>query len=53
MGSFILPLLDGDKTIIEIGDCVKEKFGDKANPLYERLAQFFRILENNNFIYWK
>ncbi len=52
-GSFIWPLIDGEKSIIEIGKYVEKEFGEDANPLYERLAQFFRILENNNFIYWK
>lgn len=52
-GSFIWPLIDGEKSILEIGKYVEKEFGEEANPLYERLAQFFRILENNNFIYWK
>lgn len=52
-GSFIWPLIDGEKSILEIGKSVEKEFGEEANPLYERLAQFFRILENNNFIYWK
>lgn len=52
-GSFVWPLIDGEKNILEIGKYVENEFGDAAKPLYERLAQFFRILENNNFIYWK
>ncbi len=52
MGSFIWPLIDGKKSILDIGTPVQEHFGDKALPLYERLAQFFRILENNGFIRW-
>ena len=49
-GSFVWPLLDGEKTIVEIGVLVKEKFGEKAEPLYERLAKYFQILEIYNFI---
>ncbi len=52
MGSFIWPLIDGEKSISDIGVPVQEHFGDKALPLYERLAQFFRILETNGFIRW-
>lgn len=52
-GSFVWPLIDGEKNIIEIGKDVEAHFGEEANPLYERLAQFFRILDNNNFITWK
>lgn len=51
-GSFIWPLLDGEKTIIDIGKDVEEKFGDEARPLYERLAKYFQILESYNFICW-
>ena len=53
MGSFIWPLIDGENSISDIGEPVQEHFGDKALPLYERLIQFFRILENNGFISWK
>ena len=53
MGSFVWPLLDGEKNIIELGELVKERFGDKANPLYERLAKYFQILDSYQFIEWK
>ena len=53
MGSFVWPHLDGDKDILEIGKLVEAEFGEKANPLYERLAMFFRILESYKFIGWK
>lgn len=53
MGSFIWPLMDGEKDILEIGKFVKEHFGEKANPLYERLSQYFRTLEKYNFIEYK
>ena len=31
---------------------LEEKFGEKANPLYERLAKYFQILESYHFIDW-
>ena len=52
-GSFVWPLIDGEKNIIEIGKFVKEHFGEKANPLYERLSQFFKVLESYRFISFK
>ncbi len=52
MGSFIWPLMDGEKDILEIGKYVEEHFGEKAEPLYERLSQYFRTLEKYNFISW-
>ena len=50
MGSFVWPLIDGEKDITEIGKTVKEHFGEKAEPLYERLAKYFQILESYGFI---
>lgn len=52
-GSFIWPLIDGERDIIEIGKLVEAHFGEKANPLYERLVSFFQILENYSFVQWK
>ncbi len=50
IGSFVWTVLDGRKNIIEIGELVKEHFGERAEPLYERLAKYFKILESYNFI---
>ena len=52
-GSFVWPIIDGEKNIISIGEYVKEEFGEKAEPLYERLAKFFQILESYKFITFK
>ena len=49
-GSFVWPLIDGEKDITKIGTFVKDHFGEKAEPLYERLAKYFQILESYNFI---
>ena len=50
LGSFVWPLIDGKQDITAIGVSVKERFGEKAEPLYERLAKFFKILESYGFI---
>lgn len=50
IGSFVWPILDGNKNIIEIGEEVIIHFGDEAEPLYERLAKYFKILESYDFI---
>ena len=52
-GSFVWPIIDGEINIISIGEYVKEEFGEKAEPLYERLAKFFQILESYKFITFK
>ena len=51
-GSFIWPRINGETDITELGKLVEEEFGDEANPLYERLARYFQILESYNFIEW-
>lgn len=53
MGNFIWPLIDGEHDIIALGMLVEEKFGEKAHPLYERLARYFQILESYRFITFK
>ena len=52
MGSFIWPIMDGKMNITELGKKVDEKFGDKAHPLYERLAKYFQILDSYGFVEW-
>ena len=52
MGSFVWPIIDGEKDITAIGKEVDAQFGEKAHPLYERLAQYFKILESYGFIKW-
>ncbi len=51
-GSFVWQCIDGEKTIIAIGEEVKVHFGDAAEPLYERLATFFKILDSYGFVEW-
>lgn len=50
IGSFVWPLLDGEKTIEALGALVKEHFGEKAEPLFERLVQYLKILESHKFV---
>lgn len=51
-GSFLWPLLNGEENLIALGEHLKEAFGDAAEPLYERLAQYLRILDSYGFITW-
>lgn len=50
MGNFIWPLLDGKKTIYDISVLVKERFGEDAEPLYNRLIQYLRTMESYGFV---
>lgn len=53
IGSYLWPYLDGEKDILALGILVKEHFGEQAEPLYERLARYFQILDSYHFIIWK
>lgn len=50
LGSFVWNNIDGDRSIFEISQMVKEEFQDQAEPLYERLIEYFVILKNNKFV---
>ena len=50
LGSFVWQIIDGESDITALGKKVEEHFGEKANPLYERLSQYIKILESYNFI---
>lgn len=52
-GSFVWLCIDGEKNLLQIGEDVKARFGDNAEPLYPRLAQYFQTLENYRFISFK
>lgn len=49
-GSFIWQRIDGVKTVGQLADEMKAKFGQKAEPLYPRLVKYMQILHNNRFI---
>ncbi len=49
-GSFIWPLIDGEKTVADIAVLVKEQFGEAAEPLYPRIVKYFQIVESYHFI---
>ena len=52
-GASVWRLCDGKATVREIGEVLHEQYGDSVDPLYPRLAEFFRILELNKFIGFK
>lgn len=53
MGSFIWLRIDGEKSIIELGEIVDKHFEAAAQPLYGRLAKYFQILDSYRFVTWK
>ena len=51
-GSFVWKISDGGEDITALGERVKEKFAEKAEPLYPRLAKYFQILDSYGFVEW-
>lgn len=50
IGSSVWLLCDGSRNIREIGERMKERFGEKIEPCYDRLSLFFSQLEISRFI---
>ncbi len=46
-GSYVFLLIDGKRTVKEIGENLEAKYGDKAHPLYERLLLFLNHIDVN------
>ncbi|MCF2641994.1 MAG: PqqD family protein [Lachnospiraceae bacterium] len=49
-GTFIIGQMDGKRTVYEIAKAVSNQFGTRAEPLYERLITFLKILHKNCLI---
>lgn len=49
-GSFVWCQMDGKRNVYEISKLVEAHFGKEAEPIVERLVQFFRVLYQNKFI---
>lgn len=50
IGSTTWNLIDGKKTVNEIGEELKKVFGKESEPLYPRLVEFMNIMLRNKFI---
>jgi len=52
IGSKVWCLIDGKTKVYEIAECLKNDFGDKAEPIYPRLNLFLTQLYHNGFIHF-
>lgn len=50
IGSYVWELCDGRNKVKDIGFKLKQEFGQEVEPVYDRLALFFKELEKGNFI---
>ena len=53
LGSLVWTLADGERSILQLGVTIHERFGEQAEPLYERVAYFMHTLEDCRLICWK
>lgn len=53
MGNFIWPHINGENNIMDIATLIKEEFGEKAEPLYNRVVQYFKTLVSYGFVEYK
>ncbi|MFQ5676155.1 MAG: PqqD family peptide modification chaperone [bacterium] len=52
IGTFVWEQCDGGKSIQDIGDRLKKQFGDRVEPVQDRLKLFFKSLEKNKSVTW-
>ncbi|MFQ5753278.1 MAG: PqqD family protein [bacterium] len=52
IGSFVWQHCNGLENVQEIGDKLTKKYGEKVEPVYERLNLFFKSLEKSKSITW-
>ncbi len=50
IGSWVWKHCDGKRTVREIGQGLGDCFGDRVDPVYDRLSLFFKRLESSNFV---
>ncbi len=50
LGSFVWQELESSHDVKTVSKAVHERFGEEAEPLLPRLAQFFNLLERYGFI---
>ena len=51
--SFLWKRINGERTVGQLAQQLKEQFGDQAEPLYDRLVKYMQILRNNEFILFR
>ncbi len=49
-GSFVWRQLDGRRTVAEIAERMRERFGDRVEPAEERLGRLIRLLRQENLV---
>lgn len=53
MGSFIWQEMDGKKNVYQLALLEREKFGEKSEPVYERLSTYLKTLRACGYIVYQ
>jgi hypothetical protein len=53
IGSAVWKLMDGQKTVHEIGNLLEQELGEKVQPVHQRLGFFLGMLKRNKFVTWE
>jgi hypothetical protein len=53
IGSSVWRACDGTSTVRDIARTLEAEFGERIEPLHERLGKFFAELERSRFIRWR
>lgn len=53
IGSYLWENCDGHRMVRDIAQLQQQRFGDKVEPLYDRISVFLRTLERHGFIRFK
>ena len=50
VGGFAWTHLDGDRTVAEVGEMMRAEFGDRVDPVEERLGHFVQVMREEGFV---
>lgn len=50
VGSFAWLHLNGDRTVSEVGELMRSEFGDRVEPVENRLGHLVQVMRNEGFI---
>ena len=53
IGTAVWRLCDGRRSVYEIGGSLKEEFGDRIEPVYDRLGMFLHQAKKAGIIDWR
>lgn len=53
IGTATWKLIDGNRKVKEIGEELRNQFGERIEPVFDRLTKFLTNMHNHNFIIFK